>query len=334
MKKSVITIIVCCAMTICQAQEHLRFMGIPLDGTLDAFCNKLISEKGLVSVSMTEGEQYSDMETRKLTGPFSGTKSCTYYVRRHNRLDNVSSVIVEDTLSALSEQESKKLISEFDRIYGQHEKDNLLFVDTLGCLWNTPNGEVVLIFRCYGSGYRIFFTDYTEKDLRKELDEEFKQEWERQTVKEICGIPFGSSYEKTKEVLENKYGTPSRYSDRNTIVYIDKSYAGISFDKILFMFQSDGYKSYFNGCVFAIETKTLGQAKEKRDMLYGKLRWKYDITDGIGEDGIKYYYGGHSPIPFGGYGFKIDIVKFSDKSGLPYAARLLYGAYNYVTEEF
>lgn len=89
-----------------------------------------------------------------------------------------------------------------------------------------------------------------------------------------------------------------------------------------------------NGCVFILEAKSLSDAKEKRDLLYRKLRWKYDIKEGTDDDGVKYYYGGHSPIPFDGYGFCIDIIKYDNRQSIPYAARLSYGRYNYVKEEF
>ena len=43
-------------------------MDIPLDGNLDSFCSKLIKDKGLVAGTMTDGEQYMSMETKKLSG--------------------------------------------------------------------------------------------------------------------------------------------------------------------------------------------------------------------------------------------------------------------------
>ena len=37
---------------------------------------------------------------------------------------------------------------------------------------------------------------------------------------------------------------------KTKIYYRNENYAGILFDRIIFLFQSDGYKSYMNGCVF------------------------------------------------------------------------------------
>ena len=93
MRRYVLIIVVSLTAIICQAQEHLRFMEIPLDGSLDNFCSQLIKEKGLVAGIMTDGEQYRNMETKKLSGEFYGIKGCTFYVRKHDRLNNTSSVI-------------------------------------------------------------------------------------------------------------------------------------------------------------------------------------------------------------------------------------------------
>jgi len=330
MKRIVFTVIAVFATFACQAQEHLRFMDIPIEGSLEVFYNKLIKDKGLVASKMTEGEQYRDMETKKLTGTYYGIKNCTFYIRKHNRLDNISSVIVEDTLSTLSELDAKQFIARHDAKYGNHAVDSTRY--SVWYTWKSEKGDVEI--GLHDKGFRIYYTDYSEKKIREIISEEYEKEYERQTIKEICGIPFGSSYETTKEVLENKYGEPSFLSDKTKIFYPNKTYAGISFDDIIFLFQSDGYRSYLNGCVFILEAKSLSEAKEKRDLLYRRLRWKYDMKEGIGDDGIKYYYGGHSPVPLDGFGFSIEIIKYENRSSIPYAARLMYGRYNYVKEEF
>lgn len=330
MIRFVFSFIFCLAAFACQAQEHLRFMDIPLDGNLDSFCSKLIKDKGLVAGTMSDGEQYMGLETKKLIGDFYGIKGCTYYVRKHERLDNVSSVVVEDTLQALGKANELRLISLLDKNYGNHKTDSLIY--SVWYTWKTTGGDVEL--GVHKKGFRLFYTDYTEKQVRKQISEEYEREWERQTVKEICGIPFGSSYEKAEEVLGNKYGEKSFLSDKTRIYYRNENYGGILFDKIIFLFQSDGYKSYMNGCVFILEATSLRQAKEKQEMLYKTLRYKYDIKEGEDDNGNKYYFGGHSPLPFDGIGFTIEIIKYENSSSIPYAARLMYGRYNYVKEEF
>lgn len=318
------------AALICQAQEHLRFMDVAIDGKIENFCSHLIKTKGFAPCNMTDDEQYMNMETRKLSGEFYGIKGCTFYVRKHDRLDNVSSVIVEDTLFTLSKADETRLISILDKNYGSHETDSTRY--SVWRMWKTTSGDVEL--DVYKEGFKVFYTDYAENEVRKQISEEFDREWERQTIREICGIPFGSSYEKAEEVLENKYGEKSFLSDKTKIYYMNENYAGIMFDRIIFLFQSDGYKSYMNGCVFIIEATSLRQAKEKQEMLYRTLRYKYDMKEGEDDNGNKYYYGGHSPAPFDGFGFSIEIIKYENTSSIPYAARLMYGRYNYVKEEF
>ena len=70
MKRIVLLLFVCLTPIICQAQKHLRFMDIPLEGSLSSFVNKLIKEKNFHEVKMTKGEEYDGMETRKLIGKF------------------------------------------------------------------------------------------------------------------------------------------------------------------------------------------------------------------------------------------------------------------------
>ena len=279
---------------------------------------------------MTDGEQFSNMQTKKLVGDFYGIKNCSYYVRKHDRLENVSSVFVEDTLTTINKDDANRIISLHDQKYGTHKKDSTRW--SVWYTWKTQSGEIEIALR--DKGIKAFYTDTTEMAVRKAISEEYEKEWERQTVREISGIPFGSSYEKAAEVLENKYGTSSLLSDKTQIIYEHKNYADIYFDRIIFLFQSDGYKSYLNGCIFILEAKSLSDAKDKRERLYKKLSWKYDMKEGIDDDGNKYYYGGHSPIPFDGFGFSIDIIKYDNRTSIPYAARLMYGRYNYVKEEF
>ena len=330
MRRFALSSIICLLVVICQAQEHMSFMDIKFDCPLDEFCNKLVANKGFIAGTMTWGEEYNGMETKKFSGDFYGIKGCTFYVRKHERLDNVSSIIVEDSLGMLSDTDIKRIISIHDNQFGKHEKDRIR--SDIWYTWKNERGEVEFVFHDYG--FKAYYTDTTELAVRKALLDEYNNEWERQTVREICGIPFGSSYEKAHEILENKYGSPSVFSDKTKICYENKSYAGIFFDDIIFLFQSDGYKSYLNGCAFILEASSLKEAKEKCETLYNKLRYKYDMMDGVDDNGNKYYIGGHSPLPYGGYGFSIEVIKYNNRASVPYAARLMYGRYNYVREEF
>lgn len=162
---------------------------------------------------------------------------------------------------------------------------------------------------------------------------------QKQIVTEICGIPFGTSYEDAQEMLENKYGLPeyNYQHSKEIITYKHKKYAGITFDSIHFLFQSDGRSTYMNGCVFIIDADTPEQAKRSRDMLYDKLAEKYFMAEGTDDNGFKYYVGGLSPLRDGNIAFTINVLKYNkDLAKLynPYAARLMYGTYEFITEEF
>lgn len=291
MKKLALTIIVCLVGIVSQAQEHLRFMGIPIEGNIDTFCEKLIKENGLKPSESVDTVNIDGDKIRELTGSFMGFQKCLFTILNNEDLGMVScvSAFCEGPVDKVF---IDKLIADFDNLYGKH-KSYKLFLQKYG--WRTINGDILLTTYGPSNSFSIDFTDFTGD--RSEYD--MLEEHDRQTVKEICGIPFGASYEDAWEILRNKYGTSSVLSDRDRIVYENKSYAGILFDRMLFLFQSDGHQSFFNGCIFALNASSLSQAKEKRDRLYDQLSWKYDIKKDTYDSGLDYYYGGYPPISFG-----------------------------------
>ena len=344
MKRLLLLLIVCLTTFICHAQEHLSFMGIPIDGKLEEYTSKLINEKGFVSAPKEDGEEYMNMTSLKLIGTFEGISNCKVFTRKHYLLNNVSSVIVELNERNSNNRTIKKLIDKYDKIYGKHIFDNS-FIDTYE--WNVPMGKISINTYKDIVAANIIFSDYTEiavmptKEEIKKSSEEFRKQFyntlkDNETIKEICGIQFGTSYEKCREMLENKYGYPDFHTDITSISYKNKTYAGITFDNIHFLFQSDGINSYFNGCVFIMDANSLNEAKKKQKLLYDKLSEKYFIFSDSDENGNKLYYGGISPVD-DNIGFIIDIIKYDSnlsRTFVPYGARLAYGRYNYVKEEF
>lgn len=157
------------------------------------------------------------------------------------------------------------------------------------------------------------------------------------TCTEVCGVRFGSSYETAKEILKRKYGEPDYFeTNENTIVYHYKSYGGMNFTFISFDFQRDGTFSYMNQCVMGYECKTAEEAKEKRDAIWDKAKKKYPFCHwDIDDNGFKYYESGCSPLGGFGNGFIVDVVKLDKPyNGYQYFARIMYGPYNYVKEDF
>ena len=70
MKKILFILLMAFSFMICQAQEnHLKFKGIPITGTLDSFVNKL-SDKGFSFIGTENG-------IALLKGEFAGHKNCT-----------------------------------------------------------------------------------------------------------------------------------------------------------------------------------------------------------------------------------------------------------------
>ena len=73
--------------TICSAQtDHLKFMGIPIDGTLNSFVQKL-KDKGCTYIGQQDGLAI-------LSGEFAATKGCSIGVVRFSDRDQVNLVVV------------------------------------------------------------------------------------------------------------------------------------------------------------------------------------------------------------------------------------------------
>lgn len=339
--KRVFLIVLSLIMTtvISVAQEHMSFLGIPIEGSIDEFANKLVKEKGFVVAEVNDYEnQRFVMETKKLIGAFEGFNPCNVYVRlMTDSLTEISSVLVEVDTLAYPKEAFDSLVSKYDEMYGEH-------LSWRDFEWRFNQGKVCM--GVDGGNFYIAFVNREEaliqsrkaleesrENLRKLLMENARK---KETVKEICGIPFGTPKDEAEKMLENKYGYSEYSGDKMVISYKHKSYAGIMFDTIYFLFESDGVHSYMNGCVFILEAETLRDAEKKRDMLYEKLKEKYFMLSEKDDNNNTYYVGGYAPIGEG-CAFVIDILKHEKKLArlyTPYAARLMYGRYEYVKEEF
>lgn len=151
------------------------------------------------------------------------------------------------------------------------------------------------------------------------------------SAQSIAGVSFGSSYESAKTALTNKWGKPVKI-DNNTIIFENISYANHIFDVVHFCFQRDNSgKSYMNRCIFIKKAKYRKDAVDKMNHFASVLSDKYFIWQ-VGEENEDFYlYGGESPLGDDKYLFSIDYIKY-DSGG--YAARIDYGPFEYVKEEF
>ena len=55
---------------LCQAQKHLTFLDIPIEGSLESFSKRLEKELGYRPMLMNEGDSYADCESKKFMGKF------------------------------------------------------------------------------------------------------------------------------------------------------------------------------------------------------------------------------------------------------------------------
>ncbi|MDO4993822.1 MAG: hypothetical protein Q4E32_02325 [Bacteroidales bacterium] len=88
MKKSFVALFVLTLSLSAFAQnesEHLKFMGIPIDGTMKSFINKLLEKELQYVTTLDDGSVV-------LTGRFSGNNDCLFYVYPVQNQDKVRQV--------------------------------------------------------------------------------------------------------------------------------------------------------------------------------------------------------------------------------------------------
>lgn len=230
----------------------------------------------------------------------------------------------KDTLS-VEAQQMVDVLKDLPMAYRNFVTDILLKCEKVGdeVVLTLPSGESITM----------------NFDNENSIEDFWKTVMDKNKVTEICNIPFGSSYESTKKVLEDKFGDYSyRLSTKDMLVFEKKRYAGILFDRIYFSFQSDGRKTFFNGAIFVLECKNKHDAIERKTELHGKMAKRYINLKNM-DDGDNFMsMGGLAPIPTSitsGFGFYIDILKYDDETiSKPYAVRIVYGPYEFVKEEF
>ena len=159
-----------------------------------------------------------------------------------------------------------------------------------------------------------------------------------QIITEICGVPFGASYDEAYRILTNKFGEPVLYEPQSFIEFCGKMYSGIHFDAIIFGFQSDSVNTYMNGCMFTIKANLQEEANQKLNLLYDKLAEKYEMKEKEDDNGYYYYYGGRSPVDNRKDGFMLGCFLQSSGNAVKTTGVcpviLKYGPYDYVKEEF
>lgn len=203
--------------------------------------------------------------------------------------------------------------------------EKTLILEMLSCLRHDDNGY-----------YWVFERD----TIRNPEDVAMRIIGDNQ-VKEICNIPFGSSFEKAKSILAEKYGDYDYLSStKDCLTYRNKSYGGILFTDMYYLFQSDGENSHFHKAVLCRDCDTMKDAVKLKQSLDEKFRKKYSIFKILDEEDIYISIGGLAPVQSentGSYGFTLDVIEYEQRSkegGARYAVRIMYGPYDYVRETF
>ena len=238
--------------------------------------------------------------------------------------ESVSMSNEKDSLS-VEAQQMVDVLKDLPMAYRNFVTDILLKCEKVGdeVVLTLPSGETITM----------------NFDNENSIEKFWKTVMDKNKVTEICNVPFGSSYESTKEALENKFGDYSYIlSTKDNLVYKKKRYGGILFDRIYFFFQSDGRKTFFNGALFVLECKNKHDAIERKKEFHEMMAKRYINLKNI-DNGDNYMsVGGLAPIPTNatsGFGFYIDVLKYDDNTiENRYAARIAYGPYEFVKEEF
>lgn len=147
-------------------------------------------------------------------------------------------------------------------------------------------------------------------------------------ISEVCGVKFGTSFNEAKNILNKRYGIPSRVTDDGTLIaYEGKNYDGKVFDQLYFVFEKEDNFG-FDVAVLSIACRTKNDAEKERDNIADLFKEKYNLDKRKNISGDIVYYGGTSPLNNKGYGFRIEIYKDDDSSltGESYNARIIFGA--------
>lgn len=191
-----------------------------------------------------------------------------------------------------------------------------------------------------------------EKVVIDSLFSDFVSSQKANQIKSICNVPFGVTRSEAGRILRNKFGEPNYLSSDTHIVYNNVKYGGIDFDSIHFLFQSDGYNSFLNTVIFINGAKNKSKANEIMELYRNLLSKKYELSEDTDALGFKNYGGGVSPLWNGNwYDFMTnlssgiyltavhtDVIEYEDNLvrdfGDKYGVRIIYGPFQYVTEDF
>lgn len=167
---------------------------------------------------------------------------------------------------------------------------------------------------------------------------------ERNTVRNVCGVSFGTPYEFVRYALERVYGQ-SIHITGSTILYKNVFYDGEHYDDVSFDFlqEADGSR-ILNQVLFIREVNSRDEAVRVKDSIMSGLASVYPSVHPLDDEQVV---GGLPPALFQrlwkeedpvtvagmGYGFEIRIIS-PEAKGNPYYVRVTYGPYEKSIEPF
>lgn len=136
-------------------------------------------------------------------------------------------------------------------------------------------------------------------------------------------VRFGTSYVTALEDFQRLWGSPEA-SDSASILYTDKTFQGIKFDRIELDFQYVDTLSYFNQARFYKFCPSKGQAIREMKILAERLGKVYSVSYDEEEGGTPFYKGGCAPV-----GLDDLFTVFVAPQERRWTCQLRYGAFSY-----
>ena len=172
-----------------------------------------------------------------------------------------------------------------------------------------------------------------DKDTLRNMNDVIDRLVKENLVREVCHVSFGSTYGDVKNVLNAQFGSNYKCSN-DCIAYINKTYEGIQYDDVNFLFQSKGERSFLCRAVFGKDCKSLQEAIGLKKLLDEQLSKRYRLYKILDEDGVYLSVGGISPVTGdGNFAITVDIIEYSQQiqdTGIKYAVRVTYGPFDYI----
>lgn len=133
----------------------------------------------------------------------------------------------------------------------------------------------------------------------------------------ILGIPFGSSYQTTKECLESRFGSFKVREDGGKLIVLNPIIGDHEFKAADFFFQRQGQATWLSEVFIQtwFDASDVSTAKYLRDELANVLREKYNVNEYTNDTGFKCYGFGVNPKDDNKYLGTLGLMKSKGNDG-------------------